>query len=252
MIQNTFNIFILCWIVLAVITFFILLKVTAPYGRHTKSNWGPMIGNKTGWFIMELPALVVPFVFFFTGRITPGIVPWVIILLFGFHYFNRVMIFPFRLKTGKKKMPLIIAGMAVFFNLVNGFIIGYFLGNFSGYYDISWLYDPRFIMGVLIFIAGIYINWTSDSALIRLRKNSANGYQIPHGGLFERISCPNLFGEIVEWTGFAILMWNLPGLSFAVWTIANLLPRALDHHKWYKEKFDDYPQERKAVIPFLI
>ncbi len=250
--QNTFNLIIYSWIALAFITFFILLKVTAPYGRHTKSNWGPMIGNKTGWFIMELPALVVPFIFFFTGRITPGTVPWIFILLFGLHYFNRVIIFPFRLRTGKKKMPLIIAGMAVFFNFVNGFIIGYFLGNFSGYYDITWLHDPRFIIGIIFFITGLSINWSADNTLIRLRKNSKNGYQIPYGGLFEYISCPNLFGEILEWTGFAILMWNLPGLSFALWTLANLLPRAIDHHKWYKDYFDNYPVERKAVIPFLV
>ncbi|MBU2651988.1 MAG: DUF1295 domain-containing protein [Bacteroidetes bacterium] len=249
---SQFNILTWGWIALALLTFLLLLKVTAPYGRHTKSNWGPMIGNKTGWFIMELPALIVPFIFFFTGNIIPGMVPWVFIILFGLHYFNRVMVFPFRLRTGKKKMPVVIVAMAVFFNLVNGFIIGYFLGNFSGYYEISWLWDPRFITGFLLFFLGLYINWTSDNVLINLRKSPGNGYIIPEGRLFQYISCPNLFGEILEWTGFAILMWNLPGLSFAVWTMANLIPRALDHHKWYQEYFDDYPEERKAVIPLII
>ena len=37
-----------------------------------------------------------------------------------------------------------------------------------------------------------------------------------------------------------------------VWVIANLFPRALSHHKWYKEKFSDYPKNRKAIIPGII
>ncbi|NTV19491.1 MAG: 3-oxo-5-alpha-steroid 4-dehydrogenase, partial [Bacteroidales bacterium] len=41
------------------------------------------------------------------------------------------------------------------------------------------------------------------------------------------------------------------GLSFVVWSIINLLPRALHHHKWYKATFSDYPTTRKALIPFI-
>jgi 3-oxo-5-alpha-steroid 4-dehydrogenase 1 len=96
----------------------------------------------------------------------------------------------------------------------------------------------------------MFINIGTDNRLIALRKNGS-GYQIPRGWLFEYISCPNHFGEVIEWTGFAIVAWNLPALSFAVWTVSNLVPRALNHHEWYKEKFDDYPKERKAVLPYL-
>jgi hypothetical protein len=70
--------------------------------------------------------------------------------------------------------------------------------------------------------------------------------------LFRYISCPNLLGELIEWLGFAILCWNLPALTFFIWTSANLIPRALSHHRWYKEKFNNYPPERKAIIPFLV
>ena len=43
--------------------------------------------------------------------------------------------------------------------------------------------------------------------------------------------------------------WSIPGVTFLVWTAANLLPRARSNHRWYRNKFPDYPKERKAVIP---
>jgi 3-oxo-5-alpha-steroid 4-dehydrogenase 1 len=66
------------------------------------------------------------------------------------------------------------------------------------------------------------------------------------------MSCPNLMGEVVQWCGFALMCWNWPALSFAVWTAANLIPRALSHHAWYRSHFPDYPAERRAVIPFFL
>jgi 3-oxo-5-alpha-steroid 4-dehydrogenase 1 len=48
------------------------------------------------------------------------------------------------------------------------------------------------------------------------------------------------------------MTWSLAGLSFAVWTIANLVPRAIAGHKWYNEKFEDYPKDRKAILPYLL
>ena len=91
----------------------------------------------------------------------------------------------------------------------------------------------------------------NSKPLISLRKNS-NGYKIPHGNFFNFVSCPNYMGEIIEWIGFFIIAMSLPALSFALWTFFNLVPRALNHHDWYLENFDNYPKKRKAVIPFIL
>jgi protein-S-isoprenylcysteine O-methyltransferase Ste14 len=74
---------------------------------------------------------------------------------------------------------------------------------------------------------------------------------IPRGGLFRWVSAPNYLGEMMEWVGFAIATWSLAGAAFAVWTIANLLPRAVSNHRWYRSKFADYPPERRALIPWI-
>jgi protein-S-isoprenylcysteine O-methyltransferase Ste14 len=104
----------------------------------------------------------------------------------------------------------------------------------------------------LVFAAGYFINRRSDTILRNLRKPGETGYKIPQGGMFRWISAPNYFGELTIWTGWAIATWSLAGLSFAVFTAANLVPRALTNHKWYLDKFPDYPAKRRAIIPYIL
>ncbi len=243
-----FETLVIGWILLAVVIFPIAIRQKAPYGRHTRAGWGPMLDNRLAWIIMELPALLVLPVWIIISQSTLSKPAYVMVALFVLHYINRVIIFPLRIRTKGKLMPLSIAAMAFIFNIVNGSVLGYYLAFKSSYAD-SWFTDPRFLIGMVIFFVGAYINQRSDHILINLRKPGETGYSIPRGFLFNHISCPNHFGEIVEWTGFAIMTWSMPGLSFAIWTAANLVPRALNHHEWYKERFSDYPSERKAVVP---
>jgi steroid 5-alpha reductase family enzyme len=62
--------------------------------------------------------------------------------------------------------------------------------------------DPRFIVGILIYVIGYVINKHADLKLRSLRKTGNSEYSIPSGGLFECISCPNYFGEMLEWLGW--------------------------------------------------
>lgn len=247
----SYRYFSLGWIAVAGLVFIMLFFVTAPYGRHSKSTWGPQINNKLGWIIMELPVLLVLSIMIFPIFRSLNSVSAVILAMFFLHYINRIFIFPFRLHTRGKKMPVVIVLSAIVFNLINGFLIGYYLVHFA-HYGNEWFRDIRFIAGSSLFVIGMFINWWADNVLINLRKPKETHYIIPRGWLFDVISCPNLFGEILEWFGFALLSWNLPGWCFFVWTVANLVPRAVSHHRWYKEKFSDYPSNRKAVIPFII
>ena len=148
-------------------------------------------------------------------------------------------------------MPIIIASFGFFFNMINASINGLSLSIPSDLYS-PFEDNVRIMIGFFLFGAGMFININSDYQLIRLRKNSTNGYQLPKGRLFNWISCPNYFGEIIEWTGFAIMAWNPAALSFAVWTMVNLIPRGIDHHTWYKSYFPDYPIKRKAIFPYIL
>jgi hypothetical protein len=241
----------LTWMGIGLITFIYLLFQNAPYGRHTTKGWGPVIDNHLGWIIMEGVVLVVLIWHLLYFKAPISLITGIMIALFVLHYIHRSFIFPFMIRTKGKKMPLIIAMSAIIFNLVNGSQIGYYFSHYA-HYTKDWLSDPRFIFGSLLFISGAYINVRSDYYLIGLRKSGdSTTYKIPKGFLFDYISCPNHFGEIIEWAGFAILTWSLPGLVFFCWTCANLIPRALAHHRWYLEKFAEYPVDKKAVFPFI-
>lgn len=246
-----FDVFLYVWVVIAIITFLTLFKITAPYGRHTRQKWGIEIDNRLGWILMEVISPLMFTIFLLLGNQpkTPWI--WLFLGLWLLHYLNRSLIFPFRIKTNGKKMPISIMLSAVFFNLVNGFINGYYFGNLANPYPSDWYIHPLFIIGIILFFLGFVINIYSDEILLNLRKGDEKGYKIPYGGLYQWISSPNYFGEILEWIGYALLTASPAAGVFAIWTVANLLPRAIANHRWYQDKFSNYPKERKAIIPFL-
>lgn len=243
---------LITWVIIAVIIFIILVsfKNLKTYGRHVPKK-GVLLNNRLGWFLMEIPTLILMPYFIYSGTKTINTVIFCFLGLYMVHYFNRTIIFPFRLKFKKNKIPLHIVFSAAFFNLINTFFLGYYFGNIKIYQE-NWFTTPYFIIGIIIFFIGMSINIKSDNILINLRKNNNEEYSIPRGGLFKYISCPNHFGEIIEWFGFAILSWSFASFSFFIWTACNLIPRSIKHHNWYKNKFKKYPKERKAVIPYLL
>ena len=148
-------------------------------------------------------------------------------------------------------MPLAIILSGVFFNTINAGLNGYFL-CYIGEYGIYWFSSWQFCCGFFLFLSGLVLNLYADHILLSLRKSGNIGYSIPSGWPFRLVSCPNYLGEIIEWMGFAIMAWNLPAFSFWLWTFANLVPRALDLHRWYNKEFQDYPKSRKAIFPFSL
>ena len=234
------------WIIIALIIFPINLIYKAPYGKHSTKKWGKTIDNKTGWILMEFPALITcPLIYYIVVEEISLSIGFIFIWIT--HYFNRTIIYPLKIKTKGKKIPVAIVASAFFFNVINGILNGYFIATIP-FESISFI---CILIGFIIFIIGLYINISSDNTLIKLRTNQ-KGYVIPKGGLFNYVSCPNFFGEIIEWLGFAIMTLNLGSISFLIWTICNLIPRSKAHHNWYKENFENYPSKRKAVIPYLL
>lgn len=235
--------------VLAALTAAGLKFIVAPYGRHTRGGWGPTVSARTGWMIMESPASLLFLAFYLTGENRAELVPLVLLGMWQLHYGQRAFVYPFLLRGGNR-MPLAIAGLAVAFNTLNAYVNALWISQ-VGEYTAAWLRDPRFVAGAALFLGGMLLNKASDRTLRNLRAPGETGYKIPRGGAYRWVSCPNYLGEIVEWLGWALASWSPAGLAFAAYTAANLVPRALANHRWYRERFPDYPAERRAVIPYV-
>lgn len=248
--REFFDILVYVWIGVAAVTVPYLMFVAAPYGRHLRPGWGPTLNPRLGWVVMEAPALLLPLLFFISsGRYTA--VNSVFLCMWLLHYVNRTLVFPFRMRAGAR-MPLAICASGFFFNLVNGYMQGRWIFHFGPSRPDSWFSNPLFLIGLAFFVAGFYLNLQSDAILRGLRKPGETGYRIPHGGLFRWVSCPNYLSELVEWCGWAVATWSISGGVFVFWTAANLAPRALKNHQWYRKTFPEYPGNRKALLPYIM
>lgn len=238
--------------VVAITSFVSLFFMPAPYGRYDKGKTGPQIPTRLAWVLMEAPASLVFAWFYFQGPNAWSPVPLILFCLWQAHYFHRSFIYPFQLKVreGSKTTAYPIA-MGSTFCAVNGYLNGVFTSTYGTHLDNAWFSDPRFAIGVALFVFGYALNKQSDRILLALRAPGESGYKIPYGGGYRWVSCPNYLGELITWIGFAIASWSPAGLSFIVMTAGNLVPRARTNHLWYKKTFSDYPADRKAIIPYL-
>jgi 3-oxo-5-alpha-steroid 4-dehydrogenase 1 len=243
--------FSLGWLIIAACIFMVLMFVTAPYGKFTRTGWGPLVNGTLGWVIMEAPAALLMVFFFVLSGSYSNPVAIVFLILWELHYAYRAFIYPFRLRGEKRHMTSLTVVFGVIFNCGNGYLNGFYLFSLATPYVTDWFHDPRFIIGLSVFLVGMVINHQSDSILRSLRKPGETGYKIPKGGMFNHVSSANYFGEPLEWTGFAVLTWSPGALVFLIWTAANLIPRARSQHAWYQKTFPNYPKNRKAIFPYI-
>lgn len=235
----------LVWICVALAVVAVLTRVAAPYGRHARRGWGPTLPHRLGWIVMESVSPIVLVVSFSWSGGSIGSASGMLVVLWLLHYANRAVVYPIRARWSGRRMPMVIALSAVIFNAVNGWLNGWGLSGATPS-------GISLVAGTGLFLVGAAINIRSDETLLRLRRPDDDGYAVPHGGLFEYVSCPNYLGEIIQWFGFALAAWTLPALSFAIWTAANLAPRAVAHHRWYLETFPRYPAHRRALLPGIL
>jgi len=179
--------------------------------------------------------------------------------MFLSHYIHRSLIYTLIRAHSVNETKVSIVLLASFFCSSNGYLNAKGLWIYvNAMEDITNFQSLMMLVGLVLFIGGFYVNYTSDDILINLRKknkeNTSVRYFIPYGGLYSVVSTPNYFGEFIEWIGYWLFTQHRFSFLFVILTFTNLFPRALQTHNWYLEKFgNDYKRlNRKAFIPYII
>jgi 3-oxo-5-alpha-steroid 4-dehydrogenase 1 len=254
------------WIALAVLVFPVLFLVSAPYGRHLRTGWGPTLRSDLGWIIQESPSFLI-MALYLTRWLRPRTDKllklgfdereWMTVTLafcWLVHYANRAFVFPLRMRGGSKPTTFTVVSTAILFCVINTYLNAKALFVYELVIRSRRSLDWAFCSGLLLWVCGLIGNWHSDAITRALRRNpeeiKEKRYAIPYGGLYRYVSAPNYFSEFVEWTGFAIAAQTWAAFSFALWTFSNLYPRARSNHQWYLENFAEYKSlNRNAFFP---
>ncbi len=232
----------------------------SPYGRFASDQYGINLNPKLGWWLMEIPATAV-FLWFFLNSNSEA---WTVttLLLAGIwmlHYGNRGWFFPLSIRVAKgtkSSFSVLVMSLGMFVTAIHAYLNATWFTQLGTHLTSDWLSDPRFILGIAVYALGFFIIVTSESVVRNLRdpnpKPGDSQYKIPYGYAYRFVSSPQYLGELTAWLGFSIFTWGLPGVMIFLISAGNLVPRAFATHKWYQEKFPDYPKNRKALIPFII
>lgn len=234
--------------IIALAIFIALFFITAGYGKFASKTWGPSINNKVAWVLMECPVFIIMCIMFYYSQ-KKNIMTTLFFLAFQAHYFQRSFIFPLLIK-GRSVMPLSVMLMGALFNTCNGYMQGCCI-FFENDYSSDSIFSYHFIIGLMLFAAGMSINIHSDSVIRNLRKPGDTKHYLPNKGFYRFVTSANYFGEIVEWTGFFVMTRSLSGLVFVWWTIANLVPRAHKIYEKYIGEFGNVVLTKKRIIPFV-
>jgi 3-oxo-5-alpha-steroid 4-dehydrogenase 1 len=246
-------------LIFAVGVFIISWFFPSPYGRFGSAKYGVSVGPRLGWFLMELPSTLSFLWFFSHGPRRTEVVPLVFLCMWLIHYANRGFFFPFSIRHAKGHKAS-FSFMVISIGWLVTSLHGYFHATYFTrlhVYTVDWLKDPRFIIGFIVYYVSYGLNLHCDAIIRNLRPQSeidagVKSYRIPEGGLFRWVTNPSYLTELTAWAGFAICTWSLAGVFVLVVSLGNLVPRAFATQKWYRERFPDYPRERKVLIPYLL
>jgi 3-oxo-5-alpha-steroid 4-dehydrogenase 1 len=241
----------------------------AEYGRYSlrkaQGLLKPIVPGRADWFLHATSLLSVYLVYTDDSNAPPppsannnnANANKIVLCLFILHYLWRSIGFAMMVQN-PKPMSIPLALSTSGFCLLNGWLQARTLlhhANLNHSSPTTSPYTLQFYIGIVLFFVGWLTNIHSDWILIHLRSSPADkGYYIPHGGMFQYVSGANFLGEIIEWIGFAVASnFALPCVTFALFTFANLAPRAYQHHQWYINKFKEEYQtlNRKALIPYV-
>ncbi|KAG7948985.1 hypothetical protein I3843_13G037700 [Carya illinoinensis] len=107
-------------------------------------------------------------------------------------------------------------------------------------------------LGILLFLVGIIGNFYHHFLLSKLRRGEGDKeYRIPNGGLFNLVICPHYLFEIIDLLGMSFISQTLYAFCLTLDFAFYLIARSYATRRWYLSKFEDFPEDVKALIPYV-
>jgi len=173
--------------------------------------------------------------------------------LWCFHFARRTWESAFVHRYSKPVVPVS--------DVITEYIYYWVFAAWNAYALTSPNYDvrvgPLTLIGVAIFLIAESCNANSHRMLRNLRAPGSSARVIPRGFLFEWVSSPHYLFEILSWVGFTLVAQTWAALAFLTVGAVILCGWARSRHLAYKKDFDGtgdkelYPQQRRALIPFV-
>lgn len=253
-----FNLGILSGFAIAFLAAVGSLFINSPYGRFASNTYGMELDPRFGWWLMEIMATVSFIYHYIRGPRAFDTVPMIFACLYLLHYANRGWYFPLSLRVhpgAKSSFSILVVASGVVVTSLHGYLNAKWYSEKCDFLNWDWMLSPSCVLGLLLYQVSFWSTVRCEHIIRQLRNGdctNANRYKIPRGFLFEYVSSPQYLTELAGFLGWTIMTLNPAGLVILFISMANLIPRALSTHKWYQSKFEDYPSDRRALIPFVL
>ncbi len=213
--------------------------------EYSKFRGSKGISSRTGMLLIYGLPLLALFAGASTYLAQPA--PYQIVVfaaLFG-HFIKRTLEVLFLHKYSGPMNPYTAILIACFYSLTA------FLPVYLNRQPLMREMDTLAYVGLGIFIVSEGLNFFHHQILSNLRRDTM-AYVVPRGALFEWVTCPHFLFEIIAWLGLFLLFRHLAMFLFFAFMAAYLTGRSLRTLRWYREKFADFPSDRKAIFPFVL
>lgn len=233
-------------ILLAVIALFVgpVVYFGQSNSNYNKPRTGKGLPARLGMFILYATPLLALFLSAKDYLTSANPIQWIVFSAVFIHFAKRTLESLFLHKYSRPT------------SLVSTLVIGFFYSQAA--FTVGWLnrdpipaVDPLFSLGIILFLVGISGNFYHHKLLADLRKGST-GYFIPKGGLFRYVICPHYLFEIIGWVGIALLSRHSAVWMNMLAMVSFLTGQGLRALSWYKATFEDFPKNRKAILPFIL
>ena len=212
-------------------------------------------GTQVDWRLVYLVEYLGPFIifplFYFFNLVNPNTQQTLGLTMGLVHYGKRILESLLVHHFSRETMPIKNLYINVFYYWVLfGISCGYSIFNES----FSNNMGPMKYIYFCLFFVFEFMNFLCHMVQKKAKEESKGEYKILPGIYgFQYVSCANYFWEVLSWVAFSLFANTINFYIFTACGFYVMTKWALEKHSNFKNLFgDNYPRERKAILPFMI